>query len=235
MLHGWNNLTFLHWAYPPEVVQALLPPGLEVDTFDGQAWVGLVPFVMRVETPGRHGVPWVSNFCETNVRTYARAADGTTGVWFLSLDAARFGAVAVARTCYHLPYYWSKMRVSSFGSIVTYQSERRWPGPRGASSRVIVEVGERYEEHELGDRDHWLTARWRLYSHQPRGLRFAQADHPPWVLHRAQVLHLDDELVEVAGLPAPTGDPLVHWSPGVDVRIGFPHRLGAPVAPTPIA
>src|SRR3954467_9451647 len=84
MLHGWHNLTFLHWAYPPEVVQAALPPGLDVHTFDGQAWVGLVPFVMRVETPGSHGVPWVSNFCETNVRTYARAADGTTGVWFLS-------------------------------------------------------------------------------------------------------------------------------------------------------
>jgi len=225
MLHEWNNLTFLHWAYEPEVVQALLPAGLEVDTYDGKAWVGLVPFMMRVETPRGHGVPWVSNFCETNVRTYARAADGTTGVWFLSLDAARFGAVAVARTGYHLPYYWSRMRIGTFGSVVTYESSRRWPGPRGAESKAVIDVGAPFAADELGDRDHWLTARWRLYSHQPRGLRYAQADHAPWVLHRATVRHLDDELVVAAGLPAPTGEPLVHWSPGVGVRIGWPHPI----------
>jgi len=225
MLHEWNNLTFMHWAYEPAAVQAVLPPGLEVHTYGGKAWVGLVPFMMRVETAGKRGVPWVSNFCETNVRTYARAADGTTGVWFLSLDAARFGAVAVARVGYHLPYFWSRMRVRTFGNIVTYESRRRWPGPKGATSMSVIEVGEQYTPEELDDRDHWLTARWRLYSHQPRGLRFAQADHPPWVLHRAKVLHLDDGLIEAAGLPAPTGDPLVHWSPGVDVRIGWPHPL----------
>jgi len=225
MIHGWNTLTFLHWRYDPAVIQALMPPGLDVEVFDGSAWVGLVPFEMRVTPPRGGAVPWASNFPETNVRTYAKAPDGSTGVWFLSLDAARLGAVVVARTTYRLPYFWSKMHVSRVGSIVTYQSRRRWPGPVGASSAVAVDVGEAFDADELGDLDHWLTARWRLYSARAEGLRFARADHPPWPLHRAKLLHLDDQLIEAAGLPAPVGDPLVHWSPGVDVRIGYPNRL----------
>ena len=80
MRQRWERLTFLHWAYDPDVVQRLLPAGLTVDTFDRVAWVGLVPFFMRVHTPGDRGVPWVSNFCETNVRTYARDRGGRTGI-----------------------------------------------------------------------------------------------------------------------------------------------------------
>ena len=97
MRQRWERLTFLHWPCEPTLVQRLLPSGLTVHTFGGTAWVGLVPFFMRVHTPGGHGAPWVSNFCETNVRTYAVDQDGRAGIWFLSLDAARAGAVAVAR------------------------------------------------------------------------------------------------------------------------------------------
>jgi uncharacterized protein YqjF (DUF2071 family) len=113
MRQRWERLTFLHWAYDPDAVQRLLPAGLTVDTFDGVAWVGLVPFFMRVHTPGDRGVPWVSNFCETNVRTYARDRAGRAGIWFLSLDAARLGAVATARASYRLPYFWSSMRLTA--------------------------------------------------------------------------------------------------------------------------
>ena len=116
MRQRWEQPTFLHWAYDPAVVQRLLPGGLTVDTFDGAAWVGLVPFFMRVHTPGDRGAPWVSNFCETNVRTYARDGESRAGIWFLSLDAARLGAVAVARTSYRLPYFWSSMRLTTAGT-----------------------------------------------------------------------------------------------------------------------
>ena len=109
MQHRWTNLTFLHWSYDVDAVQALLPRGLVVEPFDGRAWVGLVPFEMTVTLPERGPVPWVSRFPETNVRTYVRATDGTTGIWFLSLDASRLGAVVVARTTYRLPYFWSDM------------------------------------------------------------------------------------------------------------------------------
>lgn len=222
---GWNLLTFIHWRYDREVVQALLPEGLTVETFDGSAWVGLVPFQMRVNLPHTGAVPWISNFEETNVRTYATAADGTRGVWFLSLDAARLAAVVTARTTYHLPYFWSKMSLSKVGPVMTYDCRRRWPGPRHTTSQVAVEIGERFADDELCDLDHWLTARWRLYSDRSTGIRFAQAEHPPWELYRAELLHCDDQLVVAAGLPAPTGVPLVHWSPGTDVRVGLPHRV----------
>ena len=225
MAHRWLNLTFVHWRYPVDVVQRLLPPGLEVDSFDGSAWVALVPFEMEVTLVDRGAVPWLSRFPETNVRTYVRAADGSTGVWFLSLDASRLAAVVTARTSYRLPYFWSDMRVRKEPLHIGYESRRRWPGPRGVRSTVGVDIGAPYGPDELGDLDHWMTARFRLFATTPRGLRTARAAHPPWALYRAAVTELDDELVVAAGLPAPSGDPIVHWSPGVDVSIGRPERL----------
>jgi uncharacterized protein YqjF (DUF2071 family) len=225
MVHRWNTLTFLHWRFEPALVQRLLPEGLEVDTFDGSAWVGLVPFAMEVSLPQLPPAPWVSQFPETNVRTYVRAADGTTGIWFLSLDASRLGAVAVARTTYRLPYFWSDMDITRVGPVMTYRCHRRGPAPAGMRSEVAVEIGEPFALGALGDLDRWLTARWRLYSARRSGMRYALADHAPWPLHQARLLHLDDELVTAAGLPRPDGEPLLHWSPGVEVRIGFPHRL----------
>ena len=206
-------------------MQALLPDGLTVDTFDDRAWVGLVPFMMQVRAPAGPAIPWLSHFCETNVRTYATAADGTRGVWFLSLDAARLPAVITARTTYRLPYFWSAMQLEQTETTFTYTCSRRWPGPRGARSRVKVRVGERFVDDELTALDHFLTARWRLYSARRRGTRYALAEHAPWPLHRAELLELDDELITAAGMPAPIGAPLLHWSPGVEVRIGLPGRV----------
>ncbi|HEY5153087.1 MAG TPA: DUF2071 domain-containing protein [Acidimicrobiales bacterium] len=225
-IHQWNDLTFLHWRYDPDQVQRLLPHGLRVETFDGSAWVALVPFRMQVTLPHAPTLPWVSHFPETNVRTYVTGPDGTVGVWFLSLDASRLGAVAVARSTYHLPYFWSHMGIGRAGPVISYTSQRRWPGPVGARCEVAVEIGAAYLPGEATDLEHWLTARWRLFSATSDGLRHALADHPPWPLRHARVLHLDQDLVTAAGLPEPEGPPLVHWSPGVEVRVGFPRREG---------
>jgi uncharacterized protein YqjF (DUF2071 family) len=222
MRQRWERLTFLHWSYEPAVVQRLLPPWLRTDTFDGMAWVGLVPFFMRVATAGGHGVPWLSNFCETNVRTYVRDPQGRAGIWFFSLDAARASAVAVARATYRLPYHWSRMRLVTRGEEIAYLCQRRWPAQRPVTSRVRISVGERLGAAELDDRDHFLTARWVLFSSAGPRHRFARAYHPPWPLYRAQVIMADDHLVAAAGLPPPRGEHLAHYSPGVDVRIGRP-------------
>jgi uncharacterized protein YqjF (DUF2071 family) len=224
MRQRWERLTFLHWSFEPAAVQRLLPDGLRADLFDGMAWVGLVPFFMHVATPGAHELPWVSRFCETNVRTYVRDRAGRAGIWFLSLDAARFGAVAVARTTYRLPYFWSAMRICGTSDHLMYRCRRRLPGPRAATSEVAIAIGDRYREHELGARDHFLTARWILFTLFGGRPMLARACHRPWPLHRAQVRGLDDGLIAAAGLPAPEGEPLVHYSPGVDVAIGRPER-----------
>jgi uncharacterized protein YqjF (DUF2071 family) len=224
MIHWWEQVTFIHWRFDPEVVQRLLPSGLTVETFDGSAWVGLVPFYMRVALPRSRSVPWLSRFAETNVRTYVRGGDGTNGVWFFSLDAARLGAVVIARTTYRLPYFWSKMNVERSGSTMHYRCDRRWPGPR-AASRATIEIGEPYDAAELTTLDHFLTARWALFSAPRSGLRKARAFHEPWPLHQAQILDLDDSLVIATGLSEPAGTPLVHYAPSVEVRIGWPARV----------
>ncbi|MGD0374072.1 MAG: DUF2071 domain-containing protein [Streptosporangiaceae bacterium] len=221
----WERLTFLHWPVDPADVQRLLPEGLQVDTLGGTAWVGLVPFFMRVSTPGGRHAPWASNFCETNVRTYVRDGQGRAGIWFLSLDAARLGAVVVARTTYRLPYFWSSMRLATRGRKVSYGCSRRWPGPP-AASRVRISVGDPYSAAGLDERDHFLTARWMLFSVSGSRYRFARAWHRPWPLCRAEVEAVDDQLIAAAGLPPPDGEPLVHYSPGVDVRIGRPEQGG---------
>jgi uncharacterized protein YqjF (DUF2071 family) len=242
MRQRWDRLTFLHWQFKPADVAALLPDGLEPELFDGEAWVGLVPFFMHVATSGGRMLPWVSRFAETNVRTYVRNRDGISGIWFFSLDAARLGAVAVARSTYGLPYFWSEMDVEQSGREIFYRCHRRLPGP-AASSVARIEIGDPFRDDELHDRDHFLTARWVLFSAglRPSGglrgvvppgqhsgggpsLRLARACHRPWPLHRAEVVAVDDSLIAAAGLPAPSGAPLAHFSPGVDVTIGPPER-----------
>jgi uncharacterized protein YqjF (DUF2071 family) len=130
------------------------------------------------------------------------------------------------------------MRLEHTGSTIRYECRRRWPGPRGAASSATIEIGERYAADELTALDHFLTARWALYSAPRSGLHHARAHHEPWPLHRARVAALDDELVGASGLPAPTGAPLVHHSSSVEVRIGWPRALAPTerriaLAPTP--
>lgn len=247
MLQHWRRLTFLHWRYPPSAVQALLPAGLEVETFDGAAWVGLVPFLMdRVRPPGAPPAPWASRFPETNVRTYARGPGGRDAIWFLSLDAARLGAVLVARAGYALPYFWSRMSVrlggsgdghdtggpGSGGDRLRYRCRRRWPGRAGARCDADVELGTPFEPAELGPLDHFLTARYRLWTVARGRLAAAEAEHLPWSLRRARVVDLRQDLLQAAGLPAPDGTPVVHASDGVRVRIGAWRRMAA-AAPRP--
>jgi uncharacterized protein len=225
MRQRWERLTFLHWPFDPALVQRLLPAGLQVEEFGGMAWVGLVPFFMRVATGSGHRAPWVSNFCETNVRTYVRDRRGRSGIWFFSLDAARLGAVVAARTAFRLPYFWSSMRLAAHYPVVSYTCIRRWPGPRAAVSHVRIRAADRLGAGQVDERDHFLTDRWILFSVSGRHRRLVRASHPPWPLHRAEVLSCDDRLVTAAGLPQPRGAPLVRYSPGVDVRIGRPQDL----------
>jgi uncharacterized protein YqjF (DUF2071 family) len=226
MLHRWERLTFLHWSFEPDAVQRLLPPGLTAETHGDRAWVGLVPFFMRVGVGKTklHAVPWASQFCETNVRTYVRDESGRSGIWFFSLDAARLGAVVTARTTYRLPYFWSRMRIREHGSTIEYECRRRWPGPAPVHSKVVIDIGNPFKIEELEAFDHFLTARWILFSVAGTRRRFARAFHQPWPLHRATARVCDDGLIAAAGLPQPTDAPLVHYSPGVDVRIGRPER-----------
>src|SRR3954452_23000735 len=177
MRHRWERLTFLHWSYDAAVVQRLLPAGLEVETWDGAAWVGLVPFRMRL---GAGAGPLLSAFPETNVRTYVVGPDGRPGVWFFSLDAGSVSAVTAARASWQLPYYAATMSVERGGDVVRYRSSRRRPGPSGAAHDITVAPGDVLTG--AGEFEHYLTARFTLWNVVLGHVMRTQADHPPWVL-----------------------------------------------------
>ncbi|MER6950168.1 DUF2071 domain-containing protein [Nonomuraea sp. NPDC000554] len=216
----WSAQAFLHWRYPAAAVRPLVPDSLTVETFDGTAWVSLVPFLMEgVRLPGTPALPWLSRFPEINLRTYVRDERGRDGIWLLSLDAARLPAVLAGRACYRLPFHWSRMSLRGDGARCRYRCRRRWPGP-GARCDAEVEVGPRLEESERDGLPDFLTARYRLFTVVAGGLAAAEVEHPPLPLRHARLVALEQDLLQAAGLPAPDHAPLLHACPDVPVRVG---------------
>lgn len=222
MKQGWKDLAYIHWRYDPAVVQALLPEGLLADTYDGSAWVGLIPFSMRgIGLPKLPGIPYLGSFPEVNVRTYV-TCNGVPGVWFFSLDVNRLLPAVVARTTYRLPYCWGRASNTLKNDVLTTEVRRWWP--RGTATLALkIRIGGKIEQpNELQD---FLSARWRLFSLAGRKkLRSAPVSHEPWMLFAAEIEHIEDSLVVAAGLPQPEGTPHVMFSPGVSVRVGLPSR-----------
>lgn len=231
LTQSWLDLAFLHWAADPADVAPLLPPGTTPDTLHGVTYIGLVAFRMhRVGWFRLPGVPYLGTFPETNVRLYSRDAHGRRGVVFRSLDASRLIPVAVARAAFRLPYLWSRMSIRRDGDVLTYTSTRRWPGPRGAHSRIALRIGERVEDPS--ELEHFLTARWGMHNTFLGRSVYLPNTHPRWPLHRGELIECDEDLVRAAGLPEPEGEPVsVLYSPGVPVRFGRPARPGG--IPTP--
>ncbi|MEE1758088.1 YqjF family protein [Streptomyces sp. SP18BB07] len=235
LTQSWLDLTFLHWAVEPQAVAGLLPPGTVPDTLDGVTYVGLVAFRMhKVGWLRLPGVPYLGSFPETNVRLYSVDRDGRRGVVFRSLDASRLLPVVVGRLGFRMPYVWARMDIASrgghVGDLVTYTSSRRWPGPRGARSRIVVRVGERIDEPT--GLEHFLTARWGMHGAFFGRSVFLPNAHPRWPLHRAELMTCEEDLVAAAGLSAPAGPPVsVLYSPGVPARFGRPARPAG--IPTP--
>ncbi len=165
----WRSLVFLHWEVPADAVAALLPEGLAVDTFEGRAYVGVVPFTMRDVSPWwSPSVPGISNFHELNVRTYVHAG-GHPGVWFFSLEAASSIAVIAARTGWHLPYHRASMALEERDGEVRYQSRRLWPGPKPAELTLRYRIGESLGAAVPDTFEHFLAERYLLFagSHLP--------------------------------------------------------------------
>lgn len=216
MRQSWNDLTFIHWPYRAPDLQRVVPAELEIDTFAGNAWVGLVPFkVSGLTLPKAPALPWLSSFPETNLRTYVIDQRGRRGVWFFSLDAARLAAVAAARFAYSLPYYWARMEVSSDDHRASYKSVRR-EKPE-ASTDIEVKIGQRIVDQN--DLQIFLTARFRLFAQRNSYLIRADVAHKQWDLRRASPSRIEETLTRAAGLPEPRGEPLVHFSKSIDVLV----------------
>ncbi|WP_181795544.1 YqjF family protein [Streptomyces sp. WELS2] len=217
--------TFVHWAYPVEAVRALVPEPLEVEEYEGGAWVGFTPFVMADVRPA--GVParlpGLPTFAETNLRTYVRHPNGRDGLWFLSLEVAcplMPGARAIGA-----PYRPGALEVTRSGESVRYTGRGRTGRP---SCRLAVRPGAPIERPT--GRDVWPTSRWRAYTRRLGLLWETPVEHEPWPLAGATVEELEETLTAEAGLPAPAGEPVTHFSDGVrHVRMG----VSVPCSRTP--
>ena len=226
MHQNWHHLLFLHWEIPPLELQALLPPRLSLDTFQGKAYVGLIPFTMTgvrpILTPP---LPWISAFHEVNVRTYVHLNGRDPGVWFFSLDAASKIAVAAARAMYHLQYFAAEMDVrvgeGAFPAI-EYDSKRtdsRGPQPANLHARYRAVEGP-VQPAAPGTLEHFLIERYLLYAQdEDRQLYRARVHHQPYPVQKAEVQSLEETLVWAAGVKRPDVVGLRHYAREVNVKI----------------
>jgi len=221
MAQTWRDLLFAHWRVPVDVLRAAVPAPLEIDTKDGDAWVGLVPFRMTgIRWRPLPPIPGTSAFPDMNLRTYV-TYEGRPGVWFFTLDATNRLAIWTARTFFHLPYHRARMSVRHDGETVHYESER----DALVFSGSYRPTGPVYEAR-TGDLDHWLTERYCLYSRSGDGRLFrGEILHAPWPLQPAV---WDPAEWGTTLCPIPDEPPLLHFARRIDVRLWTLERVDGP-------
>ena len=223
----WVDLLFEHWPVPLEALRPLIPAGLDIDTFDGQAWLGIVPFRMEDVAPRfLPAPPGPGAFPELNVRTYVTRR-GRGGVWFLSLDAGSRLAVEGARAAFHLPYFRASMSADTEAGWVEYRSTRvAGRGPAAIFDGRYRPVGP-VALAPPGSLAAFLTDRRGLYAADAAGrLSWTAIDHVPWPLQPAEAEIRVDTMAAAHGLPLPAVPPLLHFARRVDVRAWWPRRIG---------
>lgn len=229
MWQRWERLLFLHWSWDAAAIQATLPPGLTVDTFNGRGWIGVVPFFMRGVRPAwLPPFPGLANFLELNVRTYVFDAKGRPGVWFYSLDCNQPIAVKAARTFFHLLYERAEMTaVVDENGLVDYRALRR--GTERESRFCYRENGDATLAVP-GSLEFFLIERYRLFSYDERRGRLftGRVWHEPYRVRGAEVSEWDDVMLRVDGFDSP-GRPPDHLcaAEAVQVRVFSPERVGA--------
>jgi uncharacterized protein len=213
-------MLFAHWRVPPSSLTALIPSRLSLDTFEGMAYVTLAAFTVagaRVRPLPR--LPGLSTFHELNARTYVSLEGGNPGIWFFSLDAASPLAVAIARAAIRLPYYFARVRRDQNGAQYNYECMRHtMRGTRPAFVASWIPAPQA-RQAEPGSLDHFLVERFALYSRAfGRKLWRGPVRHEPWRLQPVHSLELTQTIDVGDGLPKLAGEPLAHYSVGVDVE-----------------
>lgn len=228
MQQTWSKLLFAHWPVKASALRSLIPAGLEIDTFEGSAWVAVVPFYMsNVRFRYVQPIPSAREFCELNVRTYVvPKTGGKPGVWFFSLDASSRLAVQGARAAFRLPYYNAQMRLNVDAGMVSYTSRRTHRRTRPAAFEARYQPDSAVFQTQPGTLEHWLTERYCLYAADGRGSIY-QGDiaHDPWPLQTAQAeIHLNT-MAQAAGIPLPETPPLLHYAESLDVHAWYLRRI----------
>lgn len=226
MHQAWHELLFMHWQIEPSVLQRVMPAALELDTFDGSAWLAVVPFEMRDVRPRFiPAVPLLSFFPELNVRTYV-TQDERPGVYFFSLDAANPIAVELARRFFHLPYRNADMTCVWDGAWVNYASRRTEANaPPAALNARYRPVGASFEA-ERGSLEYFLTARYCLYTTDKQGrvLR-GEIHHPPWQLQRAECEIETNTMTDQISIQLPNDPPHLLFTKKIEMVAWLPQLV----------
>jgi hypothetical protein len=224
----WHELLFMHWPVPAAALRPLLPPSLGVETFDGTAWIGVVPFRMSGVRPRlTPPLPGLQTFPELNVRTYVTHR-GQPGVWFFSLDAAHPLAVEAARATFHLNYRIARMRCDRAGDQIRYASVRTAPGAPPATFAAHYRPNGPVFQAKSGTLDSFLTERTYLYAANRRGELWRGAvHHAPWPLQRAEAEIVENRMTEQIGLRLPDTPPLLHYAHALPVVAWWPERINS--------
>lgn len=218
MAQTWQRLLFAHYPVPAEMLRPLIPAALDIDTYDGNAWVGVVPFLMTgVRLRGLPPVPGTATFPELNVRTYVRYGD-RAGVWFFSLEAANPLAVWAARRFFNLPYYHAEMSMFCEGDRTTYHSRRTHEGTPDAIYDATYAPTAPVQDYPADSLTRWFTERYALYAQTPdERIVIGHITHPPWPLQPAELTLRADTLAEAAGINLPDTEPLLHYAHHLDI------------------
>jgi uncharacterized protein len=223
MTQTWHDLLFAHWPVPPKSVESRLPAGIELDVFDGDAWIGIVPFRMTNVAPrGVPSLPGISEFPEINVRTYVKAGC-RPGVYFFSLDAASAFAVRAARLLLNLPYYRASIAVTNRADAIEFESQR--DGEAASFRATYKPLGERFVAAQ-GSLEYFLTERYCLYHFDRRRRPYRlEIHHPPWKLRTARAEITDGRIAASAGFELGGREPLLHVAERQDVVAWAPQKL----------
>lgn len=226
MTQRWNDLLFLHYSLPPEVVRAKVPDLLTLDTYQQRAWVSVTPFwISHLRPPGVPSLPWLSSFAEVNVRTYV-SYGGKPGVYFFSLDAGNLSAVWGARIFYRLPYWQASMKLTGKGQAKIDFVSKRQHGPKPAELRCSYGPadGRKFQAHPAS-LEHFLTERYCLYALSRRRLYRSEIHHLPWDLQTAQMEIRENTMAQTAALALPPQPELAYFSRELKVLFWAPERL----------
>ena len=208
MRQDWSHLLFLHWEVSPEEIQARLPEGLFVDTYEGKAYLGVVPFFMEKVRPSYLPcVPGLSWFQELNLRTYVHDKHGRPGVWFFTLDCDQWLAVKIARMLFHLPYNHAKMSSTVKANYLIYKSQRK-----GDSTEQVFKYPETLtnkQEAEVGTLEFFLLERYRLFSQRKNGSIYeGLVHHQPYQYEYIEKSPQPTELFSLCGFNEPDDAPV---------------------------
>lgn len=215
----WRELLFAHWRVDPQAVRRVVPPQLELDLREGDAWVGVTPFrITGLRGQGMPPIPGLSSFLEVNVRTYV-IVGGRPGIYFFSLDASTEPPVFAARRGYRLPYFRAEMSATHAGGAIHYRSRRVSADGPPAELDVTYEASGPPLPVKEGSLERWLAERYCLYTLDDRG-RVLRGDihHTPWPLQPASASFALNRMGEQVGLGF-EGDPVLHYSHRLDTLL----------------